>query len=177
MLRGSLDELKQITINPAVAKEVYAQAEKRLVDVLDSKKSVEQKASTFFSAYVTVSLALFGIGGAIFKEHSLSGRALPFFIAGVVFVLGAFIFMLALKDQRYGFLGSPPDMWLNKGMIDGENRALDAMYAYLAFYHTERIAVSIESNKSKMWLVRCGMWIGLAATAIFALSFILFVRA
>ena len=107
----------------------------------------------------------------------MSGRALPFFIAGVVFVLGAFIFMLALKDQRYGFLGSPPDMWLNKGMIDGENRALDAMYAYLAFYHTERIAVSIESNKSKMWLVRCGMWIGLAATAIFALSFILFVRA
>ena len=105
-----LDQLKQATINPAVAKEIHAQAEKRLVDVLDTKKAIEQKASTFFSAYITVSLALFGIGGAIFKEHGLGGRALPFFIAGVVFVVGAFTFMLALKDERYGFLGSPPDI-------------------------------------------------------------------
>jgi hypothetical protein len=172
-----LDQLKQSTINPSVAKEVYAQAEKRLGDVLDTKKGIEQKASTFFSAYLTVSLALFGIGGAIFKEQGLSGRAIPFFISGGVFVVGAFIFMLALKDERYGLLGSPPDMWLNKGMIDGESSALDATYAYLAFHHAERIAISMDSNQLKMRRVRCGMWLGLAATVIFAGCFILFVRA
>ena len=75
------------------------------------------------------------------------------------------------------FSAARPTLWLNKGMIDGENSALDAMYAYLAFYHADRISVSIESNNSKLWLVRCGMWIGLAATAIFAGCFILFVRA
>ena len=62
----SLEQLKQSKINPLVAREAYLQAEKRLSDVLDTKKSVEQKASNLFSAYVTVALALFGIGGAIF---------------------------------------------------------------------------------------------------------------
>jgi hypothetical protein len=68
-------------------------------------------------------------------------------------------------------------LWLNEGMINGENKALDAMYAYLAFYHAERIAVSIESNRSKMNLVRGGMWIGLAATVNFAIGFIWLARA
>jgi hypothetical protein len=45
-----LDELKNSVINPTVAKEVYLQAEKRLADLLDLRKSVEQKASSFFSA-------------------------------------------------------------------------------------------------------------------------------
>ena len=67
----SLEQLKQSKINPLVAREAYLQAEKRLSDVLDTKKSVEQKASNLFSAYVTVALALFGIGGAIFKDHAL----------------------------------------------------------------------------------------------------------
>lgn len=96
----SLEQLKQSKINPLVAREAYLQAEKRLSDVLDTKKSVEQKASNLFSAYVTVALALFGIGGAIFKDHGLNQKTWPFFIAGTFFVFGAFIFMVAIKDEK-----------------------------------------------------------------------------
>src|SRR5260370_7800810 len=103
-----LDELKATTLNPIVTKEIYLQAEKRLIDVLDTKKSIEQKASTFFSAYLTVSLALFGIGVAIFKEHVSNAKALPFFLAGAAFVDGALIFILALKDQKFVFFITPP---------------------------------------------------------------------
>jgi hypothetical protein len=167
----SLEELRQSKINSLVAKESYLQAEKRLSDVLDTKKSVEQKASNLFSAYVTVALALFGIGGAIFKDQGLSHKTWPFFIAGAFFVLGALIFMAAIKDEEYGFLGSPPNMWLNKGTIDGDNNALDAMFAYLAFHHARRIEVSANSNKRKIFAVRVGMGIGIAATIIFAVCF------
>ncbi len=172
-----LDELKATTLNPIVTKEIYLQAEKRLIDVLDTKKSIEQKASTFFSAYLTVSLALFGIGGAIFKEHGSNAKALPFFLAGAAFVGGAIIFMFALKDEKYGFLGSPPDMWLHKGTVDGGDNALDAMYAYLAFFHAERISASATSNRTKILLVRWGMVAGLLATSIFAAAFIFAGRA
>ena len=140
-----------------MAKEAYLQAEKRLTDVLDLKKTIEQKATAFFGAYLSASLALIGIGGAIFKDHGIGGKSLPFFLTGLIFIAGAVVFMLALKDRRYGFLGSPPDMWLNKGVIDGEDTALDAMYAYLAFYHADRISVSIASNRRKMALIRQGM--------------------
>ncbi len=170
----SLEELKQSQINPLVAKEAYLQAEKRLSDVIDEKRTVEQKASNLFSAYVTVALALFGIGGAIFKDHGLNQKTWPFFVAGTIFVLGAFVFMLALKDEEYGFLGSPPDMWLNRGTIDGGNNALDAMFAYLAFHHASRIDVSARSNKRKLLAVRWGMGIGVAATIIFAACFFAF---
>jgi hypothetical protein len=166
-----LDDLKASNLNPAVAKEAYLQAEKRLVDLLESKKSVEQKASTFFSAYLTVSLALFGIGGTIFKDQGLSAKALPFFVAGGIFVLGAILFMLALKDERYGFLGSAPDMWLQRGMIDGADNALPALYAYLTYYHADRIAISTKSNTIKIRFVRVGMIVGLVATVTFAIAF------
>ena len=169
----TLEELEQSKINPAVAKEAYAQAEKRLTDVLENKKSIEQKASALFGAYVTISLALFGIGGAIFKEAGgLDAKSCPFFIAGTAFVIGAFVFMAAIKHERYGFLGSPPSMWLNRGTIDGADKALDAMFAYLAFHHAERIEVSAKSNGRKIAAMRAGMWIGVAAAISFAVSFL-----
>ena len=129
----SLHELKLAQINPLVAREAHLQTEKRLADVLEVKKSVEQKATTLFSTYVTISLALFGIGGAIFKDQGFDEKTWPFFIAGLLFVIGAFVFMLAIRDEEYGFLGSGPDMWLNRGTIDGSDNALDAMLAYLVF--------------------------------------------
>ena len=170
----SLEDLKQSKINPLVARESYLQAEKRLSDVLDTKKSVEQKASNLFGAYVTVALTLFGIGGTIFKNQELNQKTWPFFIAGGLFVLGAIIFMAAIKDEEYGFLGSPPDMWLNKGTIDGGNNALDAMFVYLAFHHARRIEISAKSNDRKICAVRAGMAIGVAATIIFAVCFFVF---
>ena len=60
---ADFEQLEQsVLINPLVAKEAYLQAEKRLTDVLDLKKTIEQKATAFFGAYLSASLALIGIG-------------------------------------------------------------------------------------------------------------------
>ena len=51
----TLQQLEQsVLINPLVAKEANPQAEKRLTDVLDLKKTIEQKVRAFFGAYSSV---------------------------------------------------------------------------------------------------------------------------
>ena len=170
----TLEELEHSKINPTIAKEAYLQAEKRLSDVLDTKKSLEHRASTLFSSYVTIALALFGIGGVIFEDAGLHSKTWPFFIAGTVFVLGACFFMLVIKDDKYGFLGSAPDMWLNRGTIDGVDKSLAAMFAYLTYHHAKRIDISGRSNDRKICALRAGMLAGVAATVIFAICFFAF---
>src|SRR5882672_10313843 len=139
----SLEELRAATINAAVAREAYEQVDRYLVDTLDVRKSFEQKAATMMGAFITLSVALFGIGGAIFKDSGMISRAGPFFVAGAVFILGAGCFIVAIKAGRYAAVGSTPEMWLTSGVIDGQDNAVAAMLAYLTYYHQERIETSI----------------------------------
>jgi hypothetical protein len=105
----TLEELQASTINVTVAREAYTQVDRHLIDILDTRKSFEQKAATLMGAYITISVALFGIGGAIFKDVGSNGsRTWPFFGAGLVFIAGAGCFIAALKSGRYAARGSTP---------------------------------------------------------------------
>jgi hypothetical protein len=88
----TLAELQASTINADVAREAYIQADRHLSDLLDVKKSFEQKATTLLGAYITLSIALFGFGGAVFKESGLGPKVWPFFGAGAAFIIGAWFF-------------------------------------------------------------------------------------
>src|SRR4051794_18849780 len=116
----SLEELRSATINSVVAREAYTQAERYLLDALDVRKSFEQKAATMMGAFITLSVALLGIGGAIFKDSGSLAKVSPFFVAGAVFVIGAGCFIVAIKVGRYAAVGSTPEMWLTSGVIDGQ---------------------------------------------------------
>lgn len=166
-------ELKLLKINPEVAREAYVQTEKRLIDHLEAKKSAETKASALLTSYITIALALFGLGGAFLKEASLANRSWPFFIAGLVFVAGAGLFLAALRDEEYGFLGSSPDMWLRPTVIDGGANALPAMLAYMVYFHQERIEASIASNQMKLRLLKWGMAVGIAGALTLAAMFLI----
>jgi hypothetical protein len=156
----TLDEIRTATINPLAAREAYDQASKRLADILDIKKAYEQKAFTLFNGYVTISLGLIGVGVALFTHPELARLALPFWGAGTLYVIGAICFVLALKDRTYGLLASSPDMWLTNGVIDGDDRAVSLMLAYITFYHFERIEKSTSGNDKKAALIRLGIYVG-----------------
>jgi hypothetical protein len=64
----TLEELQASTINVTVAREAYTQVDRHLIDILEVRKSFEQKAATLMGAYIIISVALFGIGGAMFKD-------------------------------------------------------------------------------------------------------------
>jgi hypothetical protein len=100
----TLDEIHAAKINPNVAREAYNQAEKRLSDTIEIKKSFKQKAFTLFSGYITASIALFGVGGALLRDDSTRFFVRPFFVTGLIIAVGAICFVLALMDKVYGAL-------------------------------------------------------------------------
>src|SRR5882724_2742717 len=159
----TLEEIRQSKLNAVVVREAHDQAAKRLGDILDTKKMYEQKAFTLFNGYLTLSLALFGIGGAIYKDQGLTHLVVPFWVAGALFVAGAICFVSALIDVKYGALASSPDIWLNKGTIDSDDSMLSLMLAYITYYHQERIDVSTASNEKKAHQIRRGIFLGVIA--------------
>ncbi len=159
----TLEEIRNSKINPLVSREAYEQASKRLEDALDTKKAFEQKAFILFNAYIALSLALFGFGGAIFRSDTATLHAWPFLVAGSMLLVGAALFVWALLDKGYGSLASDPDMWLNKDTIDGDDSVVPLMLAYITFYHKSRIAQSMKANNRKALFIRCGIFLGLAA--------------
>lgn len=170
----SLKQLQSAKINAAVAREAYTQADRYLLDILAVRNSFEQKAATLMGAYITLSLALFGIGGTIFQKDGVGPTVWPFFVTGMVLLIGAWCFIRALKAGTYAAVGSTPAMWLNKGVIDGDADAVPKMLAYLTHYHTERIDLSINGNKLKaIWIDR-GIYFGAAAPLTFVVLFIVF---
>ena len=168
----TLEELQSSTINLAVAREAYTQVDRHLIDVLDVRKTFEQKAATLMGAYITISVALFGIGGAMFKDGSSFDRIWPFFGAGLIFILGAWCFIAALKSGTYAALGSTPEMWLNRGTIDGGDNAVAAMLAYITYHHRERIAISVRGNKIKSRWIDAGIFLGPVAPIVFLVLFL-----
>lgn len=162
----TLDEIERSNVNKDVAREAYDQATKRLTDALETKKSYEQKAFTLFNAYLTISLALFGVGGAFYKDDGFAFPVIAFWVCGGIFVLGTVFFVLALMDNCYGALASSPDMWLNRGTIDGDDTVLPRMLAYVTYYHQERIDQSTAANAQKALHIRYGILLGISAPIV-----------
>jgi hypothetical protein len=162
----SQTDLASASINPEIAREAVAQVERRLADTLETKKGFEQKASTLFSVYVALAVALFGVGGTLYKATSSMAEVLPFLIVGFVFMCGALLFALALRGRRYGELGTSPTRWLERAVITGDARVLPLMQAYLVHDYIERIKASEQSNKCKAALIMNGIWVGFGATTL-----------
>jgi hypothetical protein len=168
----TLDEIRASKINPNIAREAYEQAEKRLSDALEIKKSFEQKAFTLFSGYITASIALFGVGGALLKDSANRFYVAPFFMTGLIVAIGAICFVLALTDRVYGALASDPDMWLNQGTIDGDDSVLPIMLTYITFYHKDRICKSTKENNRKAFRIRVGILLGTSAPFVLLFMFL-----
>jgi F0F1-type ATP synthase assembly protein I len=161
-----LDDLQSADVNLAVAKEALDQVQKRLADLITTKEAIERKATTLFSSYVTIALALFGVGAALMKDQMLEISPWPFHIAAILFVIGAGLFVRVLHGAVYGYAGSAPDMWLVRGRIDGDEQALARMLAYLVHYHAGRIEDSEASNRRKSMFLHLGMYCGIAGPVV-----------
>jgi hypothetical protein len=162
----SLTEIEKANVNLDIAREALNQASARLGDILDTKKAFEQKAFTLFSGYLTAALALFGVGGAIYKDHGVTNLVLMFWLTGLLLVAGAVCFVWALKDDGYGALASDPSMWLRPGTIDGGATVLPRMLAYVTWHHQDRITASLQANKRKATLIARGIYFGIAAPVV-----------
>lgn len=167
------EELQLAKINPLVAREAFDHASKRLADILDTRKSYEQKAFTLFSGYLTAALGLFAAGVALVNTDKPLHAVLTVWVAGAVFVIGAFMLLQALLDQAYGAMGSDPELWLRAGVIDGDDAALPLMLAYLTHRYQGMIDGSALANSNKARWIRTGVFVGVLAPLVTGASFFL----
>ncbi|MEI9933257.1 MAG: hypothetical protein WDM89_22685 [Rhizomicrobium sp.] len=163
----SMAELEGISINGKVAEIAYAHAERRLIDLLDSKAAFENKAAILVGAYTTLTLALFGGAWTLFEKPGFNGVAGGMLLCGVDFAIGAFCFAMAFRQKEYGLLGVDPELWLRSGVIDGADSVVGDNLAYIARFYEARIAISLKSNMSKAWWIELGIWLSVASPLAF----------
>jgi hypothetical protein len=168
-------QIQSCTVQPDVAKEAYDQVEKRLTDLLETKKSFEQRSSTLLTGFSALALALIGAGGTFFTSQPLVGHApkyLPyaFFAAGIPMVLAMWYMVRALQPVRAGALGSTPDLWLRPGTIDATGNVVPAMQAYVVYYMAERINASEEANSQREKMILDGCRFAVWAPVVLAIG-------
>lgn len=165
------EEIQACTVQPDVAKEAYAQVEKRLTDLLETKKSFEQRASTLLTGFSALALALVGAGGAFFTSQPLVGHApkyLPFafFAAAIPMIWAVWYMVRAQQPISAGLLGSTPDFWLRPGVIDAPGNVVPAVQAYVVYYMADRINTTERANSVREMLLLDGCMRALAAAAV-----------
>jgi hypothetical protein len=171
-------QIQACTIQPDVAKEAYTQVEKRLADLLETKKSFEQRASTLLTGFSALALALLGAGAAFFTNQSLIGHGpkyLPFafFIAAIPMTWALWYMVRAQQPISAGVLGSTPDLWLRPGVIDAVGNVVPAVQAYVVYYMAERINTTERANSVREMLILDGCKLALAAPAVLTVAAIL----
>jgi hypothetical protein len=159
----TLDELQAATINPAVAQEAYAQSSQRLAEILETKRSFDQKAFTLFTGYLSVCVAQMAIAASFHRDRGSFATVLAFSASGLILAAGAILFAMAQRPADYGALGSAPEAWLRPGVIDGGESALPATLAYMTHYHRSQMTLSIACNEKKAKLILWGIRMGIAA--------------
>jgi hypothetical protein len=172
----SLDEIWAAkNINKEVVREAYSQVSQLLADMLEAKRTFDQKALSLFTAYVTVALAPFGLAvGAANAASPIHDMFGPLCGIGVLFSIGAFLFVAALRDADYGMLGSAPGTWLREDVLQSDNDDMvHRVMASVVRRYQERLVISAQSNASKTLLIRAGMIVG-ALAPLCVLAFALF---
>lgn len=155
-------ELARMVINPEVARCALDGVEKRLADLNDIRKSTETKQTSLFSVYVSLSMAVCGIGAAMAQNAAMAGRASYFLLAAMPFVIGAALFGWAQMPMIGGMAGSDPKMWLQRGRIDApSDQEAAKMRAYLVIHYAQRIKETCEGNAKKQALLNWGLACGL----------------
>jgi hypothetical protein len=171
----SLEEIQNCEkININIVREAFMQAEKRLNDILDTKKQFEQKAFTLFSGYLTGTIGLFTIAVTLFNEKSKNNLFMAFIISGILLLVGSIFLSISLKGFNYGYLGSTPRMWLKKYIIEGDEKSLSTMLSYITHYHQNRIDKSLNSNKIKTIFIDLGILFGIIALIVFVIMILFY---
>lgn len=167
----TLRELQAATIQVEVAKEAYSQVEKRLTDLIETKKSFETRAASMLTGFTTLALALAGAGATFFTSQPLvdgAPKGLPwaFFVAALPLFLAAWSMVSVLFPTQYGNLGSSPDIWLERGVIDAPNNVVPDMQAYMVHYMIKRIATTERANNAKAKWITEGSWLASSAPLV-----------
>jgi hypothetical protein len=165
-------ELKGCKIKYEVIKEALEQSKERLGSALQIMRDINQKTLTFFNAYLTILIGLISAGFIVKNSYPHLFNFLltlsPFLFCSLIF------FLFSLRNMNYGTLGSEPEDWLEKDLIEGDKDKLSTKLGEITLEYQEAINTSFENNDKKFTLQEAGVSVGVvgivASTLIFFLS-------
>ena len=164
-------ELMNRDVRPEAAKEILAQSEKRLADLLDAKKELETRAASLLTAFTTLALALIGAAGAFFTQTELvkmNYRYLPIalVLSALPMLFAVWSMIQALQPTRYGNRGTEPKIWLVDNSIDAKLDPVPWIQATIAWDTQERIDIAAAANHAKASHIAIGSSAVLASPVI-----------
>ena len=152
-------EISTLTgLNLSAIKEYVSLAENRLVDTLETKKQLEQKAFILFSGYITAALALFGL------TEKFTGIAFWLNLTAIVFCIGVIPLFLSMKASNYGTIGRHPNDWLEgSDYLTIKDEHISYTHANMLHDLILRIDTSKGSNDKKATYLNIAILTGMAA--------------
>jgi hypothetical protein len=148
----NLDEIKKLkTINAEIVREALNQAEKRLTDLLDLKKQVEERANNLLKFFSTLTIA--GVSAASYLQAKNHEAFIFFGVFASFSAVSMILLSFTFRGSVYGTMGSTPSMWLESKVLRGNKKTLTKMLAYITYYYQNRIDKSKRSNETKIRLV------------------------
>lgn len=138
-------------------------AEKRLMDTLDTKKQLDQKAFILLSGYILVVISLFQLA-----FNSDDGAS--YFVNGTALILCAGVGSLfaSILIRRYGTNGRHPADWLHdSSYLTVKTKHTALIYAYVLHDYIDRIEESKKSNASKVFWLNAAIGFALCSTLPF----------
>jgi hypothetical protein len=151
-------------LNGRAIKFYLDEAEKRLQDILNTKRELEQKAYVLFAGYITAAFALFGLAERLEDiSYWLIGSAF-FFCFGVVMLF------FVINTSKYGTVGRNPYDWLEDPVyLTVKSNHLAHIYAYVLHDYIADIEISKQSNAYKVFYLRVAVLLGLFSLAPFSI--------
>ena len=132
-------------------------AERRLEDLLITKKTMEDKAFNIFKFQITIALIIIAafsidlIKITDFKLYSI-------LLSVVIFTTGSVFSLLCLQVANYGTVGGHPINWLQESIIKEEKNIKKLSLLNLDSY-IERLDISEKSNKQKANFLQFSIWL------------------
>lgn len=154
-------------LNGDIAKEAYVQAERRLLDCMETKKNLEQRGTTLLGGFITLSVAFCAASVAAYTSARFSPLAPHLLANAALFIAGAMSFVWMQLPSPYPIVGDYSKNWITSGLIN----APDMKIGYLLSVRTLRLQPLIEaaqkSNKKKASYLDVGITCGLLSACLF----------
>jgi len=160
----NIEELQKAKLNPRIVDEAFKESEKHLMEILECRKEFDSKAFTLLTGYLTAIAVFLSLKGSGILMHSAT-----LFLGASVFslLLGSISLFFSLLGLNYGFLGSDPESWLRKSVVDSSDDAeLTRMKAYLTFDRQKHIENGGKNNRHKLLFLEAGIVFGIIALGI-----------
>ena len=138
------------------------QAEMFLKDEIERAKSLNQRALDFLKLIIALISIISAL--SLFSDSHINVKEvfLGFIISMIFLAFAIFFFTYMQRPTKFGSLGRSPNTWLQKGIIDGDDKSHITTLTYILRDYQAGIDVSVGNNNKKARLLELGLWLFIA---------------